>query len=140
MLKSGDVLRLVHQQLQTNLRSEAIPAPITKEAHEVGCRASEKGADSSEYWIVEVLRDVHLGPGRPGMPIRTLSSTLRLRHKELGCYLRSGSAVLPDWGWKQMEVTCDPRNNPKDIGTHWNVESHWNDPVSYTHLTLPTKA
>ena len=26
-----------------------------------------------------------------------------------------------------MEVTCDPRNNPKDIGTHWNVESHWND-------------
>ena len=127
MLKSGDVLRLVHQQLQTNLRSEAIPAPITKEAHEVGCRASEKGADSSEYWIVEVLRDVHLGPGRPGMPIRTLSSTLRLRHKELGCYLRSGSAVLPDWGWKQMEVTCDPRNNPKDIGTHWNVESHWND-------------
>jgi hypothetical protein len=24
-------------------------------------------------------------------------------------------------------VTCVKQNNPRDVYTHWNVESHWNE-------------
>jgi dolichyl-phosphate-mannose-protein mannosyltransferase len=34
---------------------------------------------------------------------------------------------LPQWGFKQVEVSCDKENNPLDMHTYWNVESHWND-------------
>jgi dolichyl-phosphate-mannose-protein mannosyltransferase len=41
--------------------------------------------------------------------------------------LRAANSVLPAWGFKQVEVTCDKVNDPKDIHTYWNVESHWNE-------------
>ena len=135
MLRNGDVVRLVHEQLNTNLRSQATPGFISKDKYEVSSRPMDKGQDSSEYWVVEVLKDVNYGPGKAGMPIRTLSTTLRFRHRDMGCYLRSGGDSLPDWGWKQLEVTCDPQNYPRDMTTHWNVENHWNErlPITKSH-------
>jgi len=56
-----------------------------------------------------------------------LTTAFRLRHTALGCYLRAGNVNLPQWGFKQIEVTCDKNNNPKDVYTHWNVEAHWNE-------------
>ncbi|CAZ80470.1 unnamed protein product [Tuber melanosporum] len=38
-----------------------------------------------------------------------------------------GNVNLPQWGFKQIEVTCTKKNNPRDVFTHWNVESHWNE-------------
>ncbi|KAG8988241.1 Protein O-mannosyltransferase 2 [Tulasnella sp. 427] len=41
--------------------------------------------------------------------------------------MRAANAVLPPWGFKQVEVSCDKENNPRDKHTWWNVESHYND-------------
>ncbi|RIB27233.1 Glycosyltransferase Family 39 protein [Gigaspora rosea] len=59
--------------------------------------------------------------------IRANTTRLRFCHKILDCYLQAANAVLPQWGFKQIEVTCDKKNNLSDSFTHWNVEHHWND-------------
>jgi len=59
--------------------------------------------------------------------IHSLTTRLRFRHNTLGCYLRADNTVLPQWGFKQIEVSCEKEDNPDDEHTYWNVESHWND-------------
>ena len=59
--------------------------------------------------------------------LRTLTTSFRLKHADLGCYLRAGNVNLPQWGFKQIETSCVKQNKPSDPYTHWNVESHWNE-------------
>lgn len=127
MLTHGDTFRLVHNETGRNLRAHhEFKAPVSKDLLEVSAGGAPHNGTSNDYWTVEVIDDLELGAGHPGAPVRTLTSRLRFKHKDLGCYLRAGNVVLPDWGWKQIEVACDPQNNPHDEFTHWNVENHWN--------------
>jgi dolichyl-phosphate-mannose-protein mannosyltransferase len=50
----------------------------------------------------------------------------------LGCHLRAANAVLPQWGFKQSEVSCEKDSSSTDLHTYWNVESHWNDRRAYS--------
>lgn len=127
MLKSGDTIRLVHAQTGRNLHSHTIAAPITKENYEVSGYGDATIGDANDYWIVEVVDDTALGKGVKGNHVRSLTTRMRFRHKLLNCYLRAANAVLPQWGWKQVEVSCDKENNPSDEHTYWNIESHWNE-------------
>lgn len=128
MFKNGDVFRFVHNATGRNLHSHTIPAPITKENYEISGYGNETVGDSNDYWVAEVVDDMITGKkGKKGDPIRSLTTRLRFRHQNLGCYMRAANAVLPQWGWKQIEVSCDKENNPKDDHTYWNIESHWNE-------------
>ncbi|CAG8794083.1 1628_t:CDS:2, partial [Gigaspora rosea] len=100
-----------------------VNAPVTKSQFEVSCYGNKQLGDQNDYWIVEVIDDLLENTPR----IRAMTTHLRFRHKTLGCYLRAANAVLPQWGFKQIEVTCNKKNNPSDSFTHWNVEHHWND-------------
>lgn len=122
-----DVIRLSHVPTTRNLHSHPIPAPVTKLQNEVSCYGSGTVGDSQDYWVVEVVDDIRAGSKEKGQRIRSLTTRMRLRHLDSGCYLRAANSVLPQWAYKQIEVTCDPENNPKDLHTYWNVESHWND-------------
>ncbi|KAI9748496.1 MAG: Protein O-mannosyltransferase 2 [Lichina confinis] len=128
------VLRLIHAQTGRNLHSHTIPAPITKADNEVSCYGNMTIGDEKDHWTMEVVRDV---ASSDRSKIRTLTTAFRLKHTPLGCYLRAGNVNLPQWGFKQIEVTCTKQNNPRDVYTHWNVESHVNeklppgDPGSY---------
>ena len=52
----------------------------------------QKGVgDSNDIWKVEVVGGYH------GDPVRTVTSHLRLRHGNIGCYLHSHSKQLPKW-------------------------------------------
>ncbi|KAL2001601.1 hypothetical protein VTN02DRAFT_1556 [Thermoascus thermophilus] len=130
----GDVIRLIHAQTGRNLHSHTIAAPITKSDYEVSCYGNTTIGDDKDHWTVEVVSDV---ASRDRSKIRTLTTAFRLRHTTLGCYLRAGNVNLPQWGFKQIETTCVRENNPRDVYTHWNVESHSNerlppgDPGSY---------
>ncbi|WFD44523.1 dolichyl-phosphate-mannose--protein mannosyltransferase [Malassezia psittaci] len=127
MLKSGDVFRFSHVETGRNLRAhKKFKAPVTKDHYEVSAAGNLTHGLHTDYWIAEVLDDMQLGKGKKGAPVRTLTSRLRFKNKQLGCYLRAGHTVLPDWGWKQLEVACDPHNNPNDEFTYWNIENHWN--------------
>ncbi|KAG9301385.1 hypothetical protein G9A89_018057 [Geosiphon pyriformis] len=123
-VKNGDSIRLLHVQTGRNLHSHPVAAPITKSQWEVSCYGNETIGDYNDYWVVEVLDDVH---EKDIQHVHSLTSRIRFRHQPLGCYLRAANVVLPQWGFKQVEVTCDKTNNTRDAYTHWNIERHWND-------------
>lgn len=126
-LKDGDVIRLVHAATGRNLHSHNVAAPVTKLHNEVSCYGNTTIGDTYDYWVVEVVDDIHRGSKEKVDNIHSLTTRLRFRHQALGCYVRAANKPLPEWGFKQIEVTCDKENDPKDVYTFWNVESHWND-------------
>ncbi|MCJ1399559.1 Protein O-mannosyltransferase 2 [Xylographa trunciseda] len=129
-----DVIRFIHAQTGRNLHSHQVSAPITKADYEVSSYGNTTVGDEKDHWTVEVVSDA---ASSDRSKIRTLTTAFRLKHTALGCYLRAGNVNLPQWGFKQIEVTCVKENRPRDVYTHWNVESHWNeklpagDPGSY---------
>uniref|UniRef100_A0A093V636 Dolichyl-phosphate-mannose--protein mannosyltransferase n=1 Tax=Talaromyces marneffei PM1 TaxID=1077442 RepID=A0A093V636_TALMA len=133
-LGDGDVIRLIHAQTGRNLHSHSVAAPITKSDWEVSCYGNTTIGDEKDHWKIEVVSDA---ASRDRSKIRTLTTAFRLRHEALGCYLRAGTVNLPQWGFKQIETTCVKENKPRDVYTHWNVETHVNerlppgDPGSY---------
>ncbi|KAL9614391.1 MAG: hypothetical protein Q9167_001121 [Letrouitia subvulpina] len=120
----GDVIRLIHSQTGRNLHSHSVSAPVTKADFEVSSYGNTTIGDEKDHWTVEVVNDA---ASRDRTRVRTLTTGFRLKHTSLGCYLRAGNVNLPQWGFKQIEVTCVKENKPRDVYTHWNVESHWND-------------
>ncbi|CAG8537879.1 3396_t:CDS:2 [Racocetra fulgida] len=105
-VKHNDVVRLFHAQTGRNLHSHQVGAPVTKSHYEVSCYGNEEIGDKNDYWIVEVVDDLFEKTDH----IRSLTTRLRFRHQILGCYLRAANAILPQWGFKQVEVTCDKKN------------------------------
>ncbi|TRM61270.1 glycosyltransferase family 39 protein [Schizophyllum amplum] len=126
-LQDGDIIRLQHAATGRNLHSHTIPAPVTKLNHEVAGYGNATIGDRNDYWVVEIVDDVKAGSKDKVPRVHSLTTRLRLRHKVLNCYLRAANTVLPPWGFKQVEVSCDKENNPHDAHTYWNVESHWNE-------------
>ncbi|KAJ7746561.1 glycosyltransferase family 39 protein [Mycena metata] len=125
-LKHNDIVRLSHGPTGRNLHSHIVPAPVTKLNHEVSGYGNLTIGDVYDHWVVEVVDDIHRGRREHVDRIHSLTTRLRFRHQALGCYLIAANAILPQWGFKQIEVSCIPENSPKDTHTYWNVESHWN--------------
>ncbi|PHH53708.1 Dolichyl-phosphate-mannose--protein mannosyltransferase 2 [Ceratocystis fimbriata CBS 114723] len=123
-ISDKSVIRLIHAQTGRNLHSHDIAAPITKGDKEVSSYGNITVGDAKDHWQIEVVSDV---ASRDRSKVRTLTTAFRLRHPIMGCYLRAGTVNLPQWGFKQIEVTCTKTNSPKDTYTHWNVEAHTND-------------
>ncbi len=117
-LKDGDVIRLRHAMTTRNMHSHTVLAPITKLNYEVSCYGNDTVGDTHDYWQVEVVDDIKRSQVDR---IHSLTTRLRFKHKALGCYLRAANAILPQWGFKQVEVSCDKENNPKDVHTYWNI-------------------
>ncbi|QRV74898.1 dolichyl-phosphate-mannose-protein mannosyltransferase [Ceratobasidium sp. AG-Ba] len=122
----GTVIRMQHGPTMRNLHSHTVVAPVTKSNYEVSCYGNATVGDHHDHWVVEVVDDLHRGRREKVDRIHSLTTRLRFKHETLGCYLRAANAVLPQWGFKQIEVSCDKENNPGDTHTYWNVESHWN--------------
>ncbi|KAF7375276.1 Glycosyltransferase family 39 protein [Mycena sanguinolenta] len=139
-LQHNDVIRLSHSATTRNMHSHPIPAPITKLNHEVSCYGNSTIGDIHDYWVVEVVDDALRGSRANVDKIHALTTRMRFRHQVLGCYLRAATAMLPQWGWKQAEVSCVPENNPRDTHTYWNVEQHVNPrlpPYDFKGLKSP---
>lgn len=126
-MKHGDMVRLNHASTGRNLHSHTVLAPVTKENYEVSGYGNETIGDVHDIWVVEVVDDINRGKLKAGERIHSLTTRLRFKHNQLGCYLRAANAILPQWGFKQVEVSCDKENKPGDAHTYWNVESHTND-------------
>ena len=126
-LKDGDLIRLQHVSTRRYIHSHNVGAPVTPSQNEVSCYGNDTTGDAHDHWQVEVVDDIKQGSKRNVKRIHSLSTRLRFKHQVLGCYLRAANAILPQWGFKQIEVTCDKANNPGDKHTYWNIENHWND-------------
>ncbi|TIC09927.1 glycosyltransferase family 39 protein [Wallemia mellicola] len=126
-LHDGDVIRLEHVPYSRYIHAHDIPAPLSKLDYEVAAFGQSTEDDTNDNWIVEVVDDVYRGRLSKEDKIHSLTTRLRFKNKNLGCYLRAANKNLPEWGFKQIEVTCTKENDPRDDHTYWNVESHWND-------------
>jgi len=126
-LQNDDIVRLSHAATTRNLHCHPLAAPISKLNFEVSGYGNITVGDIQDHWRVEVVDDLKRGAKSHVTNIHSLTTRLRFRHEHLGCYLRAANAVLPQWGFKQIEVSCDKENNPNDVHTYWNIESHWND-------------
>jgi dolichyl-phosphate-mannose-protein mannosyltransferase len=60
--------------------------------------------DANDHWIVEIE-----GAQSESEPLIAMKSVFRLKHAITGCYLLSRNAKLPDWAFKQQEVTCSSK-------------------------------
>ena len=141
-LKHGDQMRIVHSSTGRNLHSHNVVAPVSKLNNEVSAYGNATVGDSNDYWVLEVVDDFLRGGRTKFERIHSLSTRLRLKHLNSNCYLRAANAILPQWGFKQVEVSCDKSNNPTDEHTYWNIESHWNDrrgsPLSSPSFLIPS--
>lgn len=135
-LKHGSVIRLVHALTKRNLHTHPIPAPLTTLNYEVAGYGNSTIDDSNSYWMIEVVDDMIRGKRKNFERINILSTRIRIRNLSLGCYLRAANAILPQWGFKQVEVSCDKQNNPTDQHTYWNVEGHLNPRLPAGDLKL----
>ena len=126
-LQNGDVVRLVHAATGRNLHSHAVPAPVSKLNNEISCYGNATVGDINDHWVIEAVDDSNRGSPSRWQRIHSLTSRIRIRHQSSGCYIRADNTVLPQWGFKQIEVSCDKENRPRDEHTYWNIESHWND-------------
>ncbi|KAL1921001.1 uncharacterized protein VTP21DRAFT_11636 [Calcarisporiella thermophila] len=123
-VRNGDIVRLMHGPTGRNLHSHPIKAPVTTSQWEVSCYGNETIGDSNDHWKVEIVDDMY---DKSKTHVRSLTTRIRLRHVNLGCLLTANNVVLPQWGFKQIEVYCDKRNRLDDPHAMWNVEQHWND-------------
>lgn len=131
----GSVIRLFHAETGRNLHSHTINAPLTKGKYEVSCYGNMTIGDTKDNWIVEIVEN--LG-NENKTRVHPLSTSFRLKHQDLGCYLSGEGNNLPQWGFRQGEVTCNPKASYRDKKTWWNVENHWNDRMdSAENRTLP---
>jgi dolichyl-phosphate-mannose-protein mannosyltransferase len=62
--------------------------------------------------------------------IKSLSTRFRFIHKSSKCLLRTTGVTLPEWGFKQGEVTCKKvplkDEDLEDTAAMWNIELHIN--------------
>ncbi|ODQ64299.1 PMT-domain-containing protein [Nadsonia fulvescens var. elongata DSM 6958] len=123
-LKDQDVIRILHPSTGRNLHTHEVKAPLAKGQWEVSCYGNNDVGDEKDNWIVEIVNEAE--PVKDGL-VHPLTTTIRLKSAVLGCYLTGHGNNLPQWGFRQGEISCDPKAKPNDRKTWWNVENHWND-------------
>lgn len=135
-VKDGDVIRLNHEFTQANLHSHDLPALLTKSAYEVTGYGNLNIGDFKDEWVVEIVEQMHsanltyesLYESSPDFDsiLHPISTSFRLKHRILGCYLATSGLAYPKWGFQQGEVICKSSWSSRDKSTWWNVEDHWN--------------
>lgn len=131
-LRHGDKVRLLHAGTGRYLHSHNEVAPVStkKDNHnEVSCYGHEerKFSDLNDNWIVQIVGSdgevIDQPPNREDSPvINALTDRLRFLHPQASCVLHSNNKALPEWGFRQGEVTCS-REVLKGH-THWKIESN----------------
>ncbi|KAF6750520.1 glycosyltransferase family 39 protein [Ephemerocybe angulata] len=110
----GGTIRLSHVPTGRNMHSHTVTAPLSKLNYEVSGYGNLSVGDNHYYWQVEIVDDTKRGSVGQ---VHSLTTRMRIKHGALGCYMGAANAVLPQWGLKQIEVSCDKENNKKDAHT-----------------------
>ncbi|VEU19431.1 DEKNAAC100163 [Brettanomyces naardenensis] len=148
-LKNGDVVRLQHLNTKSNLHSHPIRGHVSTDFYEVSGYGNEEVGDTKDDWVFEIVSQVHSSNSTYSLlhetnssyfeDIHPVSTTFRLRHSVLGCYLATTGKAYPAWGFKQGEVVCMPAPpldsilGKFDKSTWWNIESIENDLLPADH-------
>lgn len=130
-VQHGETIRINHKKTGCYLRANSIPAPITPSNFEVSCCGEVESNDYADEWVIEI-QSQELSPSEKfqsedSNTVHPISTNIRLKHKQLGCYLATTGKSYPAWGYGQGEVVCKFSLFSRDKNTWWNVEKHAND-------------
>ncbi|SCU97402.1 LANO_0E15940g1_1 [Lachancea nothofagi CBS 11611] len=145
-LKLGDnaEIRLVHKSTKANLHSHEIPAHVSKNFYEVSGYGDGEVGDDKDDWVVEIVQQLDSlnssFPKEDPKLLHPISTSFRLRHKHLGCYLATTGLAYPAWGFKQAEIVCKNSWTSRDKSTWWNIEDHWNANLEKSEGYIPPKS
>ncbi|KAI8990011.1 protein O-D-mannosyltransferase [Pilobolus umbonatus] len=107
-VRHGDVVRLTHITTHRRLHTHDI-RPITNDEtyqYEVSGYGFEGfEGDANDNWIIEIQED-NMDDMDQDIRLLARRSTFRLISVTQACALFSRKHKLPDWGFKQQEVTC----------------------------------
>lgn len=139
-LKDGDVIRLEHMYTRASLHTHEVKGHVSKQFFEVSGYGDGTFGDEKDDWIVEIVSQMHSANSSYVQQYETnsalftdyvhpVSTTFRLKHNVLGCYLGTTGKSYPTWGFQQGEVVC--MDSPAmgslaamfDTSTNWNIES-----------------
>ncbi|KAJ1920638.1 Protein O-mannosyltransferase 2 [Mycoemilia scoparia] len=123
ILQDGDIIRLVHNESNFNVHLNLNPAPLTVRNFEVSCHNKDDEGDDLDHWKIELVSET--GRRKHDGKIHALTTVFRLRNVRTKCLLMTNGRKLPEWGWKQAEVSCSKEDSfsPKVL---WNIEQNWN--------------
>nr|CAB3265042.1 protein O-mannosyl-transferase 2-like [Phallusia mammillata] len=104
-IKHGDVVQLTHLKTKSRLAvvlndiNRWASAPLSTNHLLVTTvqNSSRFVAQGSDQWKIQMLENQTLCP---------IECPIRLINVATHCYLHLSDQTLPDWGWKQREVTC----------------------------------
>lgn len=120
---NGYVYRLVHKNTGKNLHSHPIEAPISKNDFEVSGYGSQDVGDFYDDWELECMDQRGTEDKNR---IHPLTTSFRIKNRQLGCYLAQTGNHLPEWGFRQNEIACVKNPFKRDKRTWWNIETHEN--------------
>lgn len=121
-VNDGMIVRLRHVRTGRHLHSHQVPAPVTPGEFEVSAYGQAGLADPNDLWEVQVVK----GPESDGKrQLKTLMSSFRLKHVPTGCYLKARNVQLPEWGFRQGEVSCERTITAPSARSYlWNIETN----------------
>lgn len=155
LLRDGDRLRFNHVLTKGNLHSHMIPSHVDGSHWEVSGYGDETVGDLFDDWYIEVVEQIHSSNKTFAAlheknsvnwqnSIHPITTTFKIRHAELGCYLATTGASYPAWGFSQGEVVClDPKSSLLsflDTSTLWNIESVENSTLDLEDGYVPPKS
>lgn len=113
-LRHGAAVRLEHMASGRFLHSHPLDAPVSAKDHHHEVSAyghnANKFSDLNDNWTVQVVDDagnpIEIPEGKEAPRVFAIGTKFRLTHRLLGCSLQTAGKALPDWGFKQNEITC----------------------------------
>lgn len=130
-LRHGDKIRLEHIATGRFLHSHPVEPPVSNKEHHYEVSAyghhPSEFSDLNDNWTI-LITDSKGNPkdepeeGKLGEPIHAMETTFRLTHQLLGCHLNTAGKLLPDWGFKQNEITCS--REAKRSNAMWAFETN----------------
>ena len=110
------------------------PSVTDKKTHnEASCYGDPEDpgfiGDSNDHWRVEIFG---YKQDSPETYLNAIETKFRLVHVSTGCHLFSHETKLPDWGFKQQEVTC-AKDGRKEL-TMWTIEQNEHEESKFHSL------
>ncbi|XP_014912179.1 protein O-mannosyl-transferase 1 isoform X2 [Poecilia latipinna] len=120
LVRHGDIIQLVHGMTSRLLNSHDVAAPMSPHAQEVsGYIDFNVSMATQNLWRLEIYnREAE------SEEWKTIVSEVRLVHVNTSAVLKLSGLLLPDWGFRQMEVVAEKLLKAHSGSLGWTVEEH----------------
>ncbi|XP_015222681.2 protein O-mannosyl-transferase 1 isoform X1 [Lepisosteus oculatus] len=119
-VRHGDIVQLVHGMTSHLLNTHDVAAPMSPHSQEVSCYIDFNiSMPAQNLWRVDIVnRETEHEVWK------TILSEVRLVHVNTTAVLKLSGVLLPEWGFRQLEVVGDRISRGHQQSMAWTVEEH----------------